>query len=117
MEKIFYLILILFILGSNIIYSDELVGICDSDKIIADDKSECINYLQDEEKDKGYDCCYIQYKMTEGTIVKTCHLMEKKDAKNYKKLLEEQGKTDISVLCNKSHYLQFSLLSLIVILL
>ena len=110
MAKYIYFIIFLFLFENNI--CEEYLSKCEEMK--PNDQSECKDYLQDEEKEAGFDCCFVKYKKDQIST-SFCDLIEKDSEDDYKISLQQEGKNEVVVTC-KAYYLYLSLLSLILII-
>ena len=84
------------------------------------EQEECFNLVQEEEKEEGYDCCFVKYK-SGGSTNSYCYLLTEDEIDPYEVSLKDSGKTDVSVLCSTTKslkdYINFGLIFLILILL
>ena len=107
-----YIYFIIFLLLLENIICETYQSKCE--EVPANEQSECKDYLQDEEKEEDYYCCFVEFKKGE-TLTKFCDLIHKDASDDYKIDLEQQGKKEVVVAC-KAYYLYLSLLSLIIII-
>ena len=89
MARYIYFIIFLLLLENNI--CEEYESKCDD--VAANEQSECKDYLLDEEKEIGLDCCFVKFKK-DGILSRFCHSMEKDSANDYKIYLQQEGKTE-----------------------
>lgn len=111
MKKFYQAIILLIIL--SIINSET---VCEGS--IPSTREECWNRFTDTERDAGFYCCYQSGKRDSTTHAECVMFGEDESTDDAKKLLKEQGYSDVVIDCNNnSYYLQVNILILLLILL
>ena len=111
----------------NIIFSLLLCFISSDDNVfdrcegkIASSVIECASIINDEDKNKGFHCCYFTAKKTNGEKIFNCKFLNNEEYKDLDGTVNNiDGFTDISIKCpdeSNSYYLKLSLFYLILII-